>query len=92
MKREILYKILRTAFIFSVAIDLAAQTKPTDKDVRIVITGDSNWHRRISIYDDPGYLSLIQKIRTADAAFTNLEVLIHPISQSAQPWAGGGYA
>jgi len=74
-----------------VASAAAAQTKGPG-DVRIVLTGDSNWHRRISVYDDPGYLSLINKIRTADASFTNLEVLIHPIQQSAQPWAGGGYA
>ncbi len=77
-----------------VSATLSAQTKQTQtgNDVHIVLTGDSNWHRRISVYDDPAYLDLIKKIRSADAAFTNLEVLIHPIQQSAQPWAGGGYA
>jgi poly-gamma-glutamate capsule biosynthesis protein CapA/YwtB (metallophosphatase superfamily) len=62
------------------------------QDVHIVLAGDSNWHRKISVYDDPGYLRLIQKIRDADASFTNLETLIHPLTQSANPWAGGGYA
>jgi poly-gamma-glutamate synthesis protein (capsule biosynthesis protein) len=62
------------------------------KDVHLVLAGDSNWHRRISVYDDPAYLQLIQRIRNADASFTNLETLIHPLTQSANPWAGGGYA
>lgn len=62
------------------------------KDVHIVLAGDSNWHRRLSVYDDPAYLQLIDKIRNADASFTNLETLIHPLTQSANPWSGGGYA
>jgi poly-gamma-glutamate capsule biosynthesis protein CapA/YwtB (metallophosphatase superfamily) len=64
----------------------------TPKKIHIVLAGDSNWHRKLSVYDDPAYLQLIKKIRDADASFTNLETLIHPLTQSANPWAGGGYA
>jgi poly-gamma-glutamate capsule biosynthesis protein CapA/YwtB (metallophosphatase superfamily) len=92
MKKTSVFPLKSIALLLLGATGLVAQSKPSGNDVHIVLTGDSNWHRRISVYDDPAYLSLIQKIRSADAAFTNLEVLIHPIQQSGQPWAGGGYA
>lgn len=88
MNKLLKYPMLAAAL--SVFVSLA-QAQLTN-DVHIVLTGDSNWHRKISVYDDPAYLQLIQKIRNADASFTNLETLIHPLTQSANPWAGGGYA
>jgi len=81
-------------FFLTAAAILLGSLAPAQvtSDVHVVLTGDSNWHRKISVYDDPAYLRLIQKIRNADASFTNLETLIHPLTQSANPWAGGGYA
>ena len=73
------------------AAPLCGLLQAQSKDFTVALTGDSNWHRRISIYDDPGYAELIQGIRAADARFTNFETLIHPVNMSANPWAGGGY-
>ena len=88
MKKHLYFSIVAAAMVWFTSL---AQAQLTN-DVHVVLTGDSNWHRKISVYDDPAYLELIHKIRNADASFTNLETLIHPLTQSANPWAGGGYA
>jgi poly-gamma-glutamate synthesis protein (capsule biosynthesis protein) len=43
----------------------------------VAVTGDSIINRRISVYSDARFLSLIQILREADVAFTHLETLIH---------------
>jgi poly-gamma-glutamate synthesis protein (capsule biosynthesis protein) len=58
-------------------------------DVHIVLTGDYNFHGRLSVYDDPAYLKLFDRIHKADAAFTNVETLIHPLDQYGQAVSGG---
>jgi poly-gamma-glutamate capsule biosynthesis protein CapA/YwtB (metallophosphatase superfamily) len=88
MMKAHLYTIFAGAALLMGPVGLA-QVK---EDVHIVLAGDSNWHRKLSVYDDPAYLQLIDKFHKADASFTNLETLIHPLTQSANPWAGGGYA
>jgi poly-gamma-glutamate synthesis protein (capsule biosynthesis protein) len=42
------------------------------------------------VYDDPAYLQLFERIRRADAAFTNVETLIHPSDEYGKSVAGGG--
>jgi poly-gamma-glutamate capsule biosynthesis protein CapA/YwtB (metallophosphatase superfamily) len=63
----------------------------TTDDFQIALTGDANLHQRLSIYDDPAYVRLYQHIRKADAAFTNLETLIHPWDQYGQAVSGGAW-
>jgi poly-gamma-glutamate capsule biosynthesis protein CapA/YwtB (metallophosphatase superfamily) len=58
-------------------------------DVRIALTGDSNLHRKLSVFDDPAYLDFFKRIQTADASFTNLEAVIHPLNIPAAAFAGG---
>jgi len=58
-------------------------------DIRIVLTGDSNLHRRVSVFDDPAYLEFIKIIQTADAGFTNFEAVIHPLNIPGAASAGG---
>lgn len=67
-----------------------AQT-PVDSNFRIVLTGDSTIVRRMSTYNDPAYLQMIQRIRDADVAFTNFEDLVHNY-ESAPDVSGGGFA
>ncbi|GIW46960.1 MAG: hypothetical protein KatS3mg078_0837 [Deltaproteobacteria bacterium] len=43
----------------------------------LVLTGDSIITRRLSVYEEEEFLSVIELIRKADIRFTNLEVLIH---------------
>lgn len=57
--------------------------------IRIALTGDSIINRRISVREDPAAQALIAKIRAADAAFTNLETLIHNLDVPAAAQSGG---
>jgi poly-gamma-glutamate synthesis protein (capsule biosynthesis protein) len=57
----------------------------------MALTGDSIITRALSVYEEPGYLEMIERIRGADVAFTNLEVLLHdyevyPAHQSGGTW------
>ena len=58
---------------------------------RMALTGDAIITRRLSPYREPEFLRLIELIRGADAAFTNLEMLFHDY----EPWpmheSGGTY-
>ena len=55
------------------------------------LTGDSIITRKLSIYQEPEYLKLIDLVRGADVAFTNLEMLFHdyefyPMHESGGTW------
>jgi poly-gamma-glutamate synthesis protein (capsule biosynthesis protein) len=61
------------------------------QDMTFALTGDAIITRRLSVYDEPDFLRMIDLIREADAAFTNLEVLFHdyepyPAHQSGGTW------
>src|SRR4030042_4721650 len=43
----------------------------------IAVTGDSIINRRVSVYSEERFLSLVKIIRDADVAYTHLEMLIH---------------
>jgi hypothetical protein len=78
---RLLFAILLTAL----AHPVIAQT------TRFALTGDSIINRRQSVVEDPEYLQLITRIREADAAFTNLETLIHNFEYSPAAESGGVY-
>jgi poly-gamma-glutamate synthesis protein (capsule biosynthesis protein) len=57
----------------------------------MALAGDSIITRKLSVYDEPPFLKLIEMIRRADAAFTNLEMLFHdyepyPMNESGGTW------
>lgn len=61
------------------------------QEMTLALTGDAIITRRLSVYDEPDFLEMIELIRGADAAFTNLEVLFHdyepyPAHQSGGTW------
>src|SRR5262249_20987794 len=65
-----------------------AAGKPT---FTVALPGDSIITRRLSIYQEPEFLGLVDLIRGADAAFTNLEMLFHdyesyPMHESGGTW------
>lgn len=47
------------------------------RNLTIAITGDSIVNRRVSVYTEERFLSLVKIIRDADVAYTHLETLIH---------------
>ena len=77
--------------LVGVALVLPAQTPAPDSNFRIALTGDSIIDRRISVYDEPGYVHMFDRIRRADAAFTNFEMLIHNFEYPGAPMSGGTY-
>lgn len=70
---------------------MPAQTVPPDANFRFALAGDSIITRRLSIYDEPEYLRMFDRIRSADAAFTNFEMLVHNFEYPAAPISGGTY-
>jgi poly-gamma-glutamate synthesis protein (capsule biosynthesis protein) len=60
----------------------------------MALTGDAIITRRLSVFDEPPYLAMIERIRGADVAFTNLEMLFHdyepaPAHESGGTWMRG---
>jgi poly-gamma-glutamate synthesis protein (capsule biosynthesis protein) len=63
--------------------------QPTE--VTFALTGDSIITRRLSVYTEPAFTRVIDLIRGADAAFTNLEMLFHDYEPYAMNESGGTY-
>jgi len=60
-------------------------------DFTLALAGDSIITRKLAGYEEPSFLKLIELIRGADAAFTNLEMLFHdyesyPMNESGGTW------
>ena len=60
-------------------------------EVTLALTGDSIITRKLSVYTEPSFLTMIELIRGADAAFTNLEMLFHDYETYASHQSGGTY-
>ena len=57
----------------------------------MALTGDSIITRNLSVYEEPEYLQMIELIRSADMASTNLQMLFHdyepfPMAESGGTW------
>ena len=68
-----------------------AQYRSADEPFSMALTGDSIITRKLSVYDEPEYLGMIELLRSADVAFTNLEMLFHdyepyPMAESGGTW------
>lgn len=75
---------------------LAAQQNPSgnlsgDGRFTMALTGDAIITRRLSPYREPAFLEMIELIRSADVAFTNLEMLLHDYEPSPAAQSGGTY-
>jgi poly-gamma-glutamate capsule biosynthesis protein CapA/YwtB (metallophosphatase superfamily) len=57
----------------------------------MALTGDSIITRRLSVYQEPEFVKMIELIRGADVAFTNLEMLFHDYEPYAMNESGGTY-
>jgi poly-gamma-glutamate capsule biosynthesis protein CapA/YwtB (metallophosphatase superfamily) len=77
--------------VFGVGLAALAQPPAPADNFRFALAGDSIIDRRISVYDEPGYLQMFDRIRSADAAFTNFEMLVHNFEFPGAPVSGGTY-
>jgi poly-gamma-glutamate synthesis protein (capsule biosynthesis protein) len=57
----------------------------------LALTGDSIITRPISVYKEPAFTRLVDLVRGADGAFTNLEMLFHDYEPYAMNESGGTY-
>ena len=85
--------ILRTA-AFAALVFGTVTGSAHAQEMTLALTGDAIITRRLSVYDEPDFLEMIELIRGADAAFTNLEMLFHdyepyPAHQSGGTWMRG---
>jgi len=62
-----------------------------DNGMTIALTGDSIITQRLSVHTEPAFVKLIDLIRGADAAFTNLEMLFHDYEPYPATQSGGTY-
>ncbi len=70
-------------------------SKDDQNEFKLILTGDSMITQKLSAYMEDEFLSMIELIRSADIAFTNLEVLIHnyegyPASESQGTYMAAG--
>jgi len=75
---------------------LATGIRPTnaaaqDGSFTMALAGDAIITRRLSVYDEPGYLDMFRRIREADVAFANLEMLLHDYEPAPASQSGGTY-
>jgi poly-gamma-glutamate synthesis protein (capsule biosynthesis protein) len=70
---------------------VAAPAAQQSADFTFALTGDSIITRKLSVYNEPAFTRLIELIRGADAAFTNLEMLFHDYEPYASAASGGTY-
>ncbi len=67
-----------------------AQSQPPPGSMTFALTGDAIISQRLSPYKEAEYLEMIEIIRNADAAFTNLEVLFHEYEEGYPAAHSGG--
>ena len=63
-------------------------------DLSVAVSGDAILNRRVSVLEDPDFVSLIEPLRSADVGFTHLETLlfdyddpgVHPAAEAGGTW------
>ena len=86
MKKTIICLLAVSAF-YSLAA--SGQHRSADEEFTMALTGDSIITRKLSVYDEPEFLDMIELLRGADVAFTNLEILFHDYEPYPAAVSGG---
>lgn len=86
---------LRIAISLSLVTILApfptsAQSAPPPGTMTFALAGDAIISQRLSPYQEPEFLRLVELIRNADMAFVNLEVLLHTYQEGYPAAHSGG--
>jgi len=79
------------AVALSAGVGASAQSVSTSESFSMALTGDSIITRKLSVYEEPEFLEMIELIRSADMAFTNLEMLFHDYEPFPMHESGGTY-
>ena len=89
--KKLIYFFLAFSILTGLNGILWPQNRKDGLPVTVVLTGDSIITRRLSVYSEPEFLRLIDLIRAADVAFTNLEILFHNYEPYPMHESGGTY-
>ena len=76
--------------IFLLAAATIVSGQPVER-YTMALTGDSIVTRKLSVYQEPEFLEMIELIRSADVAFTNVEILFHDYESYPMVAGGGTY-
>ncbi len=82
-------KALSVLAVLALAGTVEAQHRTGNDEFTMALTGDTIITRRLSVYDEPEFLEMIELIRSADVAFTNLEILFHDYEPYPMAVSGG---
>jgi poly-gamma-glutamate synthesis protein (capsule biosynthesis protein) len=82
---------MRTVVAAAFPILFATVAAEPSERYTIALTGDSIITRKLSVYDEPEFLSIVERIRRADVAFTNIEMLFHDYESHPMASSGGTY-
>ena len=76
-----------------VAVPVAEQESDVsvDSSFTMALTGDSIITRKLSVYAEPSFIEMIELLRGADVAFTNIEMLFHDYESYPMSSSGGTY-
>jgi poly-gamma-glutamate synthesis protein (capsule biosynthesis protein) len=77
--------------LMAVPLGQGAPPSRTPAAFTMALARDSIITRRLSVYQEPAFLKLIDFVRGADVAFTNLEMLFHDYEPYAMNDSGGTY-
>ncbi len=85
------HSLLLYVLLIQTVPSVQAQHRSADEPFTMALTGDSIINRKLSVYDEPEYLAMIELLRDADVAFTNLETILHdyepyPMAESGGTW------
>ena len=70
----------RSVLLLCVLLGLLAAPRAVAQqpsDFTFALTGDSIITRKLTVYNEPAFIRIIDLVRSADVAFTNLEMLFH---------------
>jgi poly-gamma-glutamate capsule biosynthesis protein CapA/YwtB (metallophosphatase superfamily) len=79
------------AFVAIATLAVSPGSARQSPELAFALTGDSIITRKLAVYAEPAFLRVINLIRSADAAFTNLEMLFHDYEPYAMSSSGGTY-
>lgn len=89
--KKFIYFLLAFLILAGLNSTLWPEIRKEGSPVTMILTGDSIITRRLSVYSEPEFLKLIDLIRAADVAFTNLEILFHDYEPYPMHESGGTY-
>lgn len=78
-------------FVSSLLLSFLLFAQSADRPVTFALTGDSIITQKVSVFSEPPYLEMIEAIRAADVAYTNLEMLFHDYEPYPAAQSGGTY-